>query len=52
MCSEAVSCLLQSASRAEKAADAVQQFVKRGFDVIDSPVEFAICIDFSSAKRL
>ena len=34
MCSEAVVCLLESASRAEKAAEAVQQFVRRGFDVI------------------
>ena len=42
MCSEAVVCLLESASRAEKAAEAVQQFVRRGFDVMD---EFAICID-------
>ena len=38
-------CLLESASRAEKAAEAVQQFVRRGFDVMDGPVEFAICID-------
>ena len=45
MCSEAVVCLLESASRAEKAAEAVQQFVRRGFDVMDGPVEFAICID-------
>ena len=45
VCSEAVVCLLESASRAEKAAEAVQQFVRRGFDVMDGPVEFAICID-------
>ena len=45
MCSEAVVCLLESASRAEKAAEAVQQFVRRGFDVMDGPVEFTICID-------
>ena len=36
MCSEAVVCLLESASRAEKAAEAVQQFVRRGFDVMDA----------------
>ena len=44
MCSGAVVCLLQSISRAEKAAEAVQQFLRRGFDVMDGPVEFAICI--------
>ena len=29
-----------------KAAEAVQQFVRRSFDVIGGPVEFAIRIDF------
>ena len=46
-------CLLQSASRAEKAAEAVQQFVRRGFDIMDGSVEFAICIDlFLSQEAL
>ena len=53
MCSESVVCLLESANRAEKAAEAVQQFVRRGFDVMDGPVEFAICIDlFLSQEAL
>ena len=50
---EAVVYLLESASRAEKAAEAVQQFVRPGFDVMDGPVEFAICIDlFLSQEAL
>ena len=53
MCSEAVVCLLESASRTEKAAEAVQQLVRHGFDVMDGPVEFAICIDlFLSQEAL
>ena len=43
-----MACLLQSASGAAKTAEAVQQLVRRGFDVMDGPVEFVIGIDFLS----
>ena len=38
-------CLLESTSRAEKAAEAVQQFERHGFDIMDGPVEFMIGIN-------
>ena len=45
-------CLLQSASSAEKAAEAVQQLVRRSFYIMDGPVQFAIGNDLSLSQEV